>query len=58
VFRVDGSVLRPVDDPEVLREAIAFYSAASHVFRGGLYRDEEQMPPEQRAAVARLRRGS
>ena len=35
----------------MLREAIAFYSEASFVFRSGLYRDEEQTPPEQRAAL-------
>jgi hypothetical protein len=42
----------------LLREAIAFYSAASFVFRHGLYRDEEQTPPEQRAALVRIRHGS
>ena len=47
--------LEPVSDPAALREAIAFYSAASFVFRNGLYRDEEQTPPEQRAALARIR---
>jgi hypothetical protein len=47
-----------VRDDQLLREAIAFYSAASHVFRSGLYRDEEQMPPEQRAALARVRPGT
>jgi hypothetical protein len=46
VFRVDAgkNVLNPVDDPRTLREAIAFYSAASFVFRSGLYRDEEGLP--------------
>jgi phosphoglycerol transferase MdoB-like AlkP superfamily enzyme len=60
VFQVDRSknIVAPVSDAELLREAIAFYSAASHVFRSGLYRDEEQMPPEQRAALVRLRPGS
>ncbi len=60
VFRVDAArhILGPVRDDQVLREAIAFYSAASHVFRSGLYRDEEQMPPEQRAALARVRPGT
>jgi phosphoglycerol transferase MdoB-like AlkP superfamily enzyme len=53
-FQVDGRgrIVAPVSDPELLREAIAFYAAASHVFRSGLYRDEEQVPPEQRAALA------
>jgi hypothetical protein len=32
----------------MLREAIAFYSVASYVFRNGLYRDEEQIPFEER----------
>jgi phosphoglycerol transferase MdoB-like AlkP superfamily enzyme len=57
VFRADPrwNPLEPVSDPAALREAIAFYSAASFVFRNGLYRDEEQTPPEQRAALARSR---
>jgi phosphoglycerol transferase MdoB-like AlkP superfamily enzyme len=33
---------------QLQREAIAFYQIASHVFRNGLYRDEEQVPPEAR----------
>ena len=59
VFRVDAdkNIVAPVDDPQALREAIAFYSAASYVFHSGLYRDEEQTPPEQRAALARGRDG-
>ena len=57
VFRVDPdkNILEPVNDPGVLREAISFYSVASYVFRSGLYSDEEQTPPEQRAAVTRVR---
>jgi phosphoglycerol transferase MdoB-like AlkP superfamily enzyme len=57
VFRADPrwNPLEPISDPAALREAIAFYSAASFVFRNGLYRDEEQTPPEQRAALARSR---
>jgi phosphoglycerol transferase MdoB-like AlkP superfamily enzyme len=53
VFRVDGekNIVEAVDDPQALREAISFYSVASHVFRSGLYSDEEQTPPEQRAAL-------
>ena len=60
VFQVDGRWIpvAAVDDPELLREAMAFYSAASFVFRHGLYRDEEQTPPEQRAALVRIRHGS
>jgi phosphoglycerol transferase MdoB-like AlkP superfamily enzyme len=37
-------------DPQLMREAIAFYQVASHVFRNGLYRDEEQVPPAKRIA--------
>jgi hypothetical protein len=50
VFRVDDAltILEAVDDPQMLREAIAFYSVASYVFRNGLYRDEEQIPPDKR----------
>jgi len=61
VFRVDGdkNIVAPVQDPQALREAIAFYSTASYVFRNGLYRDEEQTAPEQRAgaALVRVRQG-
>ncbi|HEX6267938.1 MAG TPA: LTA synthase family protein [Burkholderiales bacterium] len=53
VFRVDGmgNIVASVRDPAMVHEAIAFYSIASHVFRHGLYRDEEQTPPAQRARV-------
>jgi len=37
-------------DPQLLREAIAFYQVAAHVFRNGLYADEEQIPPAARVA--------
>ena len=59
VFRVDRdmNILHPVADAAALREAIVFYSAASHVFRSGLYRDEEQTAPEQRAALVPVRHG-
>ena len=59
VFRVDRdkNIVRPVSDAEALREAVSFYSAASYVFRNGMYRDEEQTPPEQRAALKRIRHG-
>jgi phosphoglycerol transferase MdoB-like AlkP superfamily enzyme len=58
-FRVgaDMRLAGPVSDPGVVEEAIAFYSVASYVFRHGLYRDEEQTPPEQRAGLARTRHG-
>ena len=60
VFRVDRdkNILQPVRDAQMLREAISFYSTASYVFRNGMYRDEEQTPPEQRVALTRIRRGS
>lgn len=35
-------------DEQLLREAVAFYQVAAHVFRAGLYRDEEQVPPAAR----------
>jgi phosphoglycerol transferase MdoB-like AlkP superfamily enzyme len=59
VFRVDaaGNVVASVRDPAMVREAIAFYSIASYVFRRGLYRDEEQTPPEQRAGLVKVRHG-
>jgi phosphoglycerol transferase MdoB-like AlkP superfamily enzyme len=58
-FRVDQdkNIVEAMDDPQLVREAMAFYSAAAYVFRSGLYRDEEQTPPEQRAALARGRHG-
>jgi len=59
VFRVDaaGNVVASVRDPAMVREAISFYSMASYVFRRGLYRDEEQTPPEQRAGLVKVRHG-
>jgi len=51
---VDKNIVEPLDDPGLVREAISFYSSAAHVFRSGLYRDEEQMPFEKRVAL-RLR---
>jgi len=59
VFRVDAdkNIVAPVEDARLLEEAIAFYAAASHVFRAGLYRDEEQTPPERRAGLVRVRHG-
>jgi phosphoglycerol transferase MdoB-like AlkP superfamily enzyme len=59
-FRVDAdkNIVSAIDDPQLVREAIAFYSTASYVFRSGLYRDEEQTPPEQRAVLTRARNGS
>ena len=44
-------------DATLVRQAIAFYQSASHVFGAGLQGDEEQTPPEQRIApVARAGR--
>ena len=59
-FGVDASknIVERIDDARLVREAIAFYSSAAYVFRSGLYRDEEQTPPEQRAALVRVRNGS
>ena len=58
-FRVDSAmnIVQPIDDPGLLQEAIAFYSAASYVFRSGLYRDEEQTAPEHRAGLTPVRHG-
>ena len=43
-------------DPALAREGIAFYQVASHVFRSGLYGDEEQVPPVARTAANAARR--
>src|SRR5258706_14553833 len=52
-YRLSGGAYLPVkDDPALTRAAIAFYQVASHVFRNGLYLDEEQLLPEQRTALA------
>jgi phosphoglycerol transferase MdoB-like AlkP superfamily enzyme len=58
-FRLDADMrpAGPVSDPRSVEEAIAFYSVASYVFHHGLYRDEEQTPPEKRAGLARVRHG-
>jgi phosphoglycerol transferase MdoB-like AlkP superfamily enzyme len=45
-----GRAGRPASDPELEREAIAWYQVAAHAFRSGLYRDEEQIPPQARTA--------
>jgi len=54
VFELDaqGRQGRETSDAELVREATAFYQVAAHVFRTGLYRDEEQVPPEARTAPA------
>jgi len=51
VLRRRGDALVPVanPDPSLIREAIAFYQVASHAYRNGLYLDEEQIPPDERA---------
>jgi phosphoglycerol transferase MdoB-like AlkP superfamily enzyme len=53
-FRVarDGSLAAAAVDAGLEREAIAFYEVASHLFRSGLYRDEEQVAPGRRIAAA------
>jgi phosphoglycerol transferase MdoB-like AlkP superfamily enzyme len=60
VFRIDRAmnIIEPVDDPKILREAISFYSVAAYVFRSGLYKDEEQLHPNERdAALAASKHG-
>jgi hypothetical protein len=53
-----GEQLEPVKrvDAALAREGIAFYQVASHVFRSGLYGDEEQVPPAARTAANAARR--
>jgi phosphoglycerol transferase MdoB-like AlkP superfamily enzyme len=53
-----GMVSLSATDPSMARDAIAFYEAASFVFRNGLYGDEEQLPPQQRASLRAARPGS
>jgi phosphoglycerol transferase MdoB-like AlkP superfamily enzyme len=57
-FVMKGAQLLPAGgvDTALAREGIAFYQVASHVFRTGLYGDEEQVPPEARKAAAAARR--
>jgi phosphoglycerol transferase MdoB-like AlkP superfamily enzyme len=57
VFDLDaqGRVGGRASDPELEREAIAWYQVASHAFRTGLYRDEEQVPPQARVAAGAQR---
>jgi len=57
-FAMQGERLVPDRqvEPALMREGIAFYQLASHVFRSGLYGDEEQVPPAARAAVNAARR--
>ena len=43
-----GRILSALDEPALAEEAAAFYQVASFLFRSGLYRDEEQVPPEKR----------
>ena len=52
-FRIDANknILQAMNDPALVREAISFYAAAAYVFRTALYRDEEQVPPEDRLAL-------
>ncbi|MEO8142931.1 MAG: LTA synthase family protein [Betaproteobacteria bacterium] len=56
VYRLDekGAYFALAADPAFTREAIAFYQVASHVFRNGLYLDEEQLDPADRVAAAAL----
>ena len=52
-FRLRDEAQVPVTaaDPSLVREAIAFYQVASHVFRNGHYLDEEQIAPDERATA-------
>ena len=53
VYRLENGrtyAARP-PDPALMREAIAFYQVASHVFRNGLQRDEGQPDAQARAAA-------
>ncbi len=52
VFMLDaqGRQGAETSDPDLAREAIAWYQVAAHAFRSGLLRDEEQIRPEARAA--------
>jgi len=45
-------------DPGLTHEAISYYQLASEIYRGGLYTDEEQVPPgaQRVAAIAAQRR--
>jgi phosphoglycerol transferase MdoB-like AlkP superfamily enzyme len=54
VYRLDGgrNYLPLPLDPVLTREAISFYQVASHVFRNGLYLDEEQLIVGDRVAAA------
>ena len=53
VLRLSGEspVPVPASERSLAREAIAFYQVASHVFRNGLYFDEEQVSPVDRVSV-------
>ncbi|MDH3319179.1 MAG: LTA synthase family protein [Betaproteobacteria bacterium] len=48
-MEADGRVGAIASAPELERDAIAYYQVASHAFRNGLLRDEEQIPPQARA---------
>jgi phosphoglycerol transferase MdoB-like AlkP superfamily enzyme len=50
VYRLaEGRTYLPLPaDPALTREAISYYQVASHLFRNGLFLDEEQVAPEVR----------
>ena len=49
----EGRTYTPLPgDTSLTNEAIAFYQVASHLFRSGLYRYEEQREPAKRGAAA------
>lgn len=59
VYRLEqGRTYFPLPaDPALIREAISFYQVASHLFRNGLYRGEEQIAIEARAPFSGIRKG-
>ena len=54
VYRLEqGRTYIPLPaDPALTREAIAYYQVASHLFRNGLFLDEEQRAPAERVVAA------
>ena len=52
VQRFEPGAAGQADEAALVHEAISFYQVASHLFRNGLFLDEEQVHPDQRAPVA------
>ncbi len=59
LYRLDqGRIyVRLPPEPAIVREAISFYQVASHLFRNGLFRDEEQIEVEARATPQQPKNG-